>query len=430
MMKYFRSWSDIVFRHKWLIAILCLALFVRVVTAIWLGDVMEILPAGGTHDQVTYDLLAKRVASGQGFTYPEHYYPWVPPDTITSYYSGTMVLQLAIIYKLFGYHPLVARLFFAMLGTAIVFLIYLLASRFFGKLAGLFAAVFAALYSYLILYSATLLTETPFILLLLIAIVSAYIVVEDGNHRYLLLVGIGLAGAILFRMAVLAFVPVFLAWIYFSSRATGRKPISIGLLLIPCAIIMLAVLPWTLRNYGLYGRFMLLESQFGHVFWNSNHPEQGTNFRGPWVAPIPEELLELNEADLTYELLRRGRKFVVEDPVRFLLLTVSRIKYFFTFWPTADSSLVNNIARVLSFGILLPFMAAGLALSVRNWKRFLPIYLFLLIHIGVYVSSWVMVRYRVPADVLLLPFAALAVTQLISYLNTQRNRWVIRQVPT
>jgi 4-amino-4-deoxy-L-arabinose transferase-like glycosyltransferase len=339
-----------------------------------------------------------------------------------------MVLQLAAIYKLFGYHPLVARLFYVLLGTAIVLLIYLLGTRLFGKQAGLLAAIFAALYSYLILYSAALLTETPFILLLLVAIVSAYIVVEDGDHRYLFLVGIGLAGAVLFRMAVLAFIPLFLAWIYFASRASSRKPVTIWMLFIPCIMIIVAVLPWTLRNYRLFDRFMLLQSQFGHVFWNSNHPGQGTDFSGPLVAPIPEELTELNEADLTYELFRRGRLFVVQDPIRFILLTVSRTKQFFTFWPTSESGLASNIARILSFGILLPFMGAGLILSMRNWKRYLPIYLFLLIHITIHVTSWVMVRYRIPADVLLLPFAAMAVTQLISYLNVQRNGRAIRQV--
>lgn len=249
-------------------------------------------------------------------------------------------------------------------------------------------------------------------------------VVEDERDEAFWLVGIGLAGALLFRSAVLVFIPVFLVWLYLASPGAARLQTKVVKYLVPAGIIFVAVLPWTVRNYRLYGRFMLLQSQFGHVFWNANHPDQGTDFRGPWVAPIPKELLNnLNEADLTYELLRQGRQFITEDPGRFLLLSVDRFVYLFTFWPTADSSFMSNIARLLSFGIMVPFMLAGLALSLRQWRRLVPIYLFIILHIGIYVSSWVMIRYRVPVDAVLLLFAGLSVATLMSLVRKYWQRW-------
>jgi 4-amino-4-deoxy-L-arabinose transferase-like glycosyltransferase len=399
---------------QWLLLILILALAARVATAVWLGNTMEVLDAGGTHDQVSYDMLAYRVASGYGFTFPEGWYPWVPPDTHTSYYSGSMVLHLAFIYKLFGYHPLISRLLYALLGTAIVYLVYRLGKRLFGETVGLLSAACAAGYSYLILYSATLLTETPFIFFLLLALNAAYEVAETGSRKHLVVLGVALAGTLLFRMAVLPFVLALLVWIYFSARQSAR-PIKLLHLAVPLGLIVLAVLPWTVRNYLLFERFMLLESQFGHVLWNSNHPDQGTNFRGAWVAPIPAELLKLNEVDLTNELLKRGVQNILADPGRFFLLTLSRVKFFFTFWPTADSSLMSNLGRVFSFGILLPFMLFGLYLSLPQWRKVLPLYLFLVIHLGVYLVSWVMIRYRIPADTVLLVFAGLSLATIVQY---------------
>ena len=239
------------------------------------------------------------------------------------------------------------------------------------------------------------------------------------NLRHWVVLGLALAGTVLFRMAVLPFVFILLAWIFFSARHADR-PVRIWQCLIPIAIIALAIMPWTIRNYRLYGRFMLLESQFGHVLWNSNHPDQGINFRGAWVAPIPPELLTLSEPEITNELLKRGVQNILADPGRFTLLTLSRVKFFFTCWPTADSGLMNNAARVLSFGIMWPFMLYGLYLSRRQWQRCLPLYLFLVIHLGIYLVSWVMIRYRIPADTVLLPFAGLAIVDIAGRIQ---RRW-------
>jgi 4-amino-4-deoxy-L-arabinose transferase-like glycosyltransferase len=397
--------------RQWLVLILILAFIVRAATALWLGDTMAVLDAGGTHDQVSYDMLAHRVATGHGFTFPVAWYPWVRADTVTSYYSGTMVLHLAAIYKLFGYHPLIPRLLYTFLGTIVVYLVYRLGKRLFGQPAGLVAAGLAAAYAYLILYSATLLTEIPFILFLLLSLNAAYDLIEKNDLKHWVVLGLALAGTALFRMAVLPFVFVLLVWIFFSARHSDR-PVHIWQCLIPLAIIALAVMPWTIRNYRLYGRFMLLESQFGHVLWNSNHPDQGISFRGAWVAPIPPEVLALSEPEITNELLIRGVQNILADPGRFALLTLSRVKFFFTFWPTADTGLINNAARVLSFGILWPFMLYGLYLSHRQWQLCLPLYLFLVIHLGIYLVSWVMIRYRVPADTVLLVFAGLALATI------------------
>lgn len=399
----------------WLLLILLLAFLLRAGTAVWLGNKMEVLEAGGTHDQVSYDMLAYRLAQGYGFTFPQAWYPWVPADTPTSYYSGIMVLHLAVLYQIFGYNPLIPRLLYALLGTIIVLLIYRLGKKLFGERAALLAALLAAVYAYLILYSATLLTETPFILFLLLALDQAYQLLETPRPGTFLLLGVGLAGALLFRMAVLPFVAVLLIWLVLKLRQQ-QKRYPAWQILIPCGLMVVAVAPWTIRNYELYGRFMLLESQFGHVFWNGNHPDRPSDWgEVGWVAPIPADLADLNEADLTYELLSRGQQEVLAHPDRFLRLTLGRARVFFMFWPSASSSLMSNVGRVLSFGLFLPFMLAGLILSLKSWQKLLPIYLFLVIHLGVYLSSWVMIRYRVPADALLLLFAGLTFSLIVEW---------------
>jgi 4-amino-4-deoxy-L-arabinose transferase-like glycosyltransferase len=397
-----------------LLVILLLALLSRIVTAVWLGDEMEVLPAGGTHDQVTYDMLAHRVAEGYGFTFPTYWYPWVKPDTETAYFSGTMVLHLALIYKIFGYHPLIARILYAFLGTAVCYFLYKIGQQLFDERTGLIAAALAAGYAYLILYSAALLTEMPFIFFLLLALHLALKL--DAQSRILewVVYGLALSGLLLFRMAVMPFVVFILIYTAFKLHTGLQKLYKLA---IPVIVIVTSILPWTYRNYRLFNRFMLLESQFGHVFWNGNHPDRDLEFEVSWVAPIPEDLRQLNEADLTYALLHRGISNVLSNPGRFIVLTLNRIKVFFQFWPSSNSSTISNFARVMSFGICLPFMIYGLVLSLKKWQKYILLYAFVVIHCSIYIVSWVMIRYRSPADTVLLLFAAYGINDIYSRLT-------------
>lgn len=394
---------------RYLAVILILAGLLRISLAFYLGDSAYSWPV---HDQDSYDALAQRVLAGKGFSFDRAWYPWVEPDTQTSYYSSTIVLYLAGIYAVFGHHPLAARIVTALMGTMACFLTYRLGRRLFGAQVGLIASALAAGYAYLAYYSAALMTEIPFITAILLALDTSVELTAKSTWTRWLRLGIALAIAVLLRMAVLPFVFVLLIWIYLRSE---KRPSLVNILL-PILIIIMAVAPWTYRNYRLYGRLMLLESQFGHVFWNGNHPDRDAGYHfeeAAWVAPLPQDISGLNEAEKTYALLQRGIQNVLANPCRFVTLSLSRARVMFTFWPESHSTTLSNISRVLSFGVLWPFMLYGLALSLRQWRRCMIIYLFIVIHLAVYLASWVLIRYRLPADAVALPFAALAISDLV-----------------
>ena len=48
---------------------------------------------------------------------------------------------------------------------------------------------------------------------------------------------------------------------------------------------------------------------------------------------------------------------------------LSRAEEYFKFWPSPHSGLLNNWARVLSFGLCLPFMVLGVVLSLGDARR-------------------------------------------------------------
>jgi hypothetical protein len=58
-------------------------------------------------------------------------------------------------------------------------------------------------------------------------------------------------------------------------------------------------------------------------------------------------------------------------------------------------------------------MVAGLVLSLREWHRWMLLYLFIVAYTFVHIISWVQIRYRMPVDVTLVPFAALVLVALV-----------------
>jgi len=398
-----------------LVWILIVALLLRVAIALLLGNAIR--GYSGAQDEITYSMLGHRVAQGFGLTFPTNWYPWIKANAPQSYFSDTISYYLAAIYTVFGYQPLAARLITGLISTASVALIYLLGARLFGRTVGLVAAGIAAVYAYLIYYGVTLVTEPLFIFALLVSMLLTYSLLDRPNTWKWLALGAALALAVLLRMAVVFFVVPLLVWLAWRLKQQRWHA------LIPLLVIALAVAPFTIQNYQTWGRFLLLEANFGHVFWNGNHPDSLGNFHPYRVFPIPPDVLALNnDVDITNELLRRGIQNVLNDPGMFVMLTITRLREFFLFWPTTESDLFANLLRVFSFGLMWPFAAAGLWLSRRQWRDLLPIYIFMVMHTGVYAVTWTMIRYRIPLDAFLIPFAAVAGVQLYSWIAASRRR--------
>jgi hypothetical protein len=135
----------------------------------------------------------------------------------------------------------------------------------------------------------------------------------------------------------------------------------------------------------------------------------------------------LDEAALDQALLGRGIQFIVDDPGRFFLLSLSRIPPYFMFWPSRDSSQISNLSRVTSFGLFLPFMLYGLIRSVldrRKYESTRPmslLYLFMGVYALIHVLTWTLIRYRLPIDAILVIFAGLALVDLASRVPALRK---------
>ena len=434
------------YKNRWLAGILIASVFLRVAAAFYLGNEVVNLP--GTHDQISYHTLAIRVTGGFGFTFGETWWPITQAGAPTAHWSFLYTLYLVGVYLIFGPNPLVARLIQAILvGLLQPYLAYRIGKQLFSETIGLVAAGLTAVYIYFIYYGAALMTE-PFFITLLLGGLYLTILMANAIPRAEIktsiwsqlklpaLLGLALGGAVLLRQLFLVFIPFLFLWIWWVRRKQSLR-ITLAGLFTSSAIIILMILPFTLYNYSRFGHFVLLNNNSGYAFFWANHPIYGTHFlpilppeMGSYQSLIPTELRNLDEAALDQALLKRGLQFVIDDPIRYILLSISRIPVYFMFWPSKDSGTISNLSRVASFGILWPFMLYGLFRAIADRKMsfldrlasppFLLI-LFVSIYTLIHLLSWALIRYRLPIDAVLLVFAALAFVDLAQRVRTWRR---------
>ncbi len=431
-----------------LFAVVVVAVSLRLASALFQGNTVVELP--GVYDQLSYHELAQRVVGGYGFSFGEGHWPATPAGEPTAHWSYLYTLYLAGIYALFGVQPLAARAIQAVIvGVFHTVLIWRIGRRTFGPEVGLLAAAFSACYVYLFYYAGGLLTESFYFVGILWTIDVAQRIVEDRpprQHRGWLIaaapwlelgLAIGVTG--LLRQLYLLFVPFLFLWIWWNRAAPpnqegGRvarhlRPHALAGLAVATVVVVALIAPWSMRNYRVFGTLTPLNTNAGFAFFWGNHPIHGTSFI-PILEPkiyldlIPEELLVLNEAELDRALLQQGIGFVTEDPVRYILLSISRTREYFKFWPSAQSGMVSNLSRVASFALFLPFMLYGLWRSFGLWRRpqhaqqraqLALLYLFVIVYTGIHLATWTLIRYRLPVDTIMLLFAALAVTTLLRH---------------
>jgi hypothetical protein len=447
----FRCLSVITSTKGLLIGIAIVAILLRLGSALYQGNTVTDLP--GINDQISYDALARRVIDGYGFSFAEDWWPATRAGEPTAHWSFLYTLYLAAVYALFGAQPLVARLIQALVaGVFHGWLAWRIGRRVFGPTTGLVAAGLSAVYIYFFYYAGGLLTETFYIIGILWTLDVALRLAETtrrkdskddlGTPKWWpwLELGLAIGVTVLLRQVFLAFVPFLYLWLWWQMSA--RQPVSsisarfssmfrcpaIKGLIGATLIVVLLIVPWTIRNYRVFGTFVPLNTNAGYAFFWGNHAIHGTSFipllpvEGPsYFELIPEELRPLNEAELDSALLKRGIASVAADPARFALLSISRTREYFKFWPSSESGTISNVSRVGSFGLFLPIMLYGLLMSGSRMRKpanqgqragVALLYLFIGVYTCVHLLTWTLIRYRLPVDAVLLIFAAYGIEDL------------------
>jgi 4-amino-4-deoxy-L-arabinose transferase-like glycosyltransferase len=229
---------------KLILFILVLAFLVRLAWVLF-------TPALPTSDFKWYERVAAGLASDHGYSSGE---------TPTAYRPPGYPLLLATIYRFFGRSLTAAQFANVLLGTLTVYLTYMLARRVFSENIALVASVMVALFPSLILYCGLTASENLVTPLLLLALAAYLCALQAQKAAYLVFSGIALGLATLTRPMMLL-LPVAL-WIYSALKLRDLKRVTVCTGLLSGAMV-LCILPWTLRNYAVFHRFVPVSTNSG-----------------------------------------------------------------------------------------------------------------------------------------------------------------------
>ncbi len=236
-------------------------------------------------------------------------------------------VYIAVFEYFFGPTPMAVLLSQAICGSLTVLLVFLVGRRV-NKRVAIIAALLAAVDPLSVAFSATLLSEIPFTLVMMFSLWLCMNIME--NPRPItpwLLLGLSWGIATYLRgEAVLLIFPLigWGGWMCIKNQAGHR--LGIYLKMTVSLLLMIACLmPWWIRNYRIFGQdFFRMSTLQGISLYEAVYPQATGGPRQSDIRP-PPSIKNLNESQRDLAWTRRAWRCVFADPLRIAWLAVIKI---------------------------------------------------------------------------------------------------------
>lgn len=263
-----------------------------------------------------YYARAVDLAAGRGLTVDG-----VP----TAYWPVGYPLLLAGLFLLTGPSLLAAKLLNVVLGLGIVWLSYRIARRLFdSEEAGRMALLLLAFYPNQIAYTSLTATETPFLFLMLLG--CLILLREKPRLR-----DDGLAGIVFGLGCLTKPTMLFVPAVFFGLSLLSRfRWTNVARAVVVYSALGLVILPWSIRNYEVFGRPVFIVTSGGINLLIGNNPVANGGY-GP-ADPVSETLVEAEKDEGAREIVARtiARRYIVEHPWRTLGLIPLRLWHLYS----------------------------------------------------------------------------------------------------
>lgn len=215
-----------------------------------------------------YEVMAMNLLAGRGLVYEFLGIPYAS-------FTGPVYPALcAVVYAVTGSSHVAMVVVQALLSAMIPVVIAGLGRELFGNRVGLLAGLFVTVHPGLLIYTTKL---HPLVLetLLFSSVAWGALWLRRRPSRWRQgWVGLALGLAILSRPTAILLMGLVAVWLCAGqtmSRARALR-VALGTLMIALGV----VLPWTLRNYRIHHRLMLVQSTSGISFWKGNNPQSAS----------------------------------------------------------------------------------------------------------------------------------------------------------
>ncbi|HVB58744.1 MAG TPA: glycosyltransferase family 39 protein [Candidatus Acidoferrales bacterium] len=418
---------------------------VRVVTSLWL----ILLAAAGLrfgyawHEQrkIPSELLVARfqqetgniaysLATGKGFSSP-----WLRESGPTAYLAPVYPLLLAGIFRIFGIETI--HSFFATASLNIVFSvatcvpIFYAGKRIVGSGVASTAAWFWALLPNAVIFPFEWVWDTSLSALLAATLLwAALAVAESPRSRRWCAYGLLWGFALLTNPALGSLLPFLIGWAGYRAQDPRFLRLQRLALAVGCAI--LCCVPWTVRNYAIFHKFVPLRSSLGLELYIENNENYGNHPR-VWPYNITRErevyrFFRMGESAFMDEEMHKALQFIFSHPRAELRLCSYRFVSFWMGTPDplqdffASDSLFLRTVFLASFLLLLGTLA-GIVVLFRKHDGFaFPLASFPVIFPLIYYITHASLRYRHSIDPILVLLSAIAAATALHQLVHRRDK--------
>lgn len=339
-------------------------------------------------------------------------------------------LVIGGLYSLFGENPLWVQLLQCLLAAGTCWLAYDMGRRIFNERTGVVAGLLCALHPLLLRYIADLHLETLLTFLFTLTVWATVRFHGKPTIANAALLGLAGGAAALTKAVVLLYPFLFVfAWLtirWFSKQRPADRGPSLATL-VTIGVVMLAVIaPWTIRNYRVTGKFVLITTGFsdaflrGYIFSEADYAllrrppyTDAENASNAWFESLARAAgTEWQRDDYETEqvLGREVRRKLAAEPGEFVRkFTVG----LFAFWyemTSLKNSLVTGICALFAWTL------AGVG-AVRSGREDRPIWMFLLpaVHLNLLLAVLLALgRYSAPVIPALLVASAFGVDTLLA----------------
>jgi 4-amino-4-deoxy-L-arabinose transferase-like glycosyltransferase len=373
--------------------------------------------------------IAASLAMGNGFSWPENvpYAGFYRAGQPTAWMPPVYPFLMAGVFKIFGIFSEQAAMaleFFQTIVSALTCVVlYFVGKRLYNAKAGLVAAFLFAMYPPAIHFAVQKTWSTSLFACCLLLIILMFLRRADHPHvRGGILLGFMLGFTALVDPVIIGTYPFALVWLFLKAEGDRRTIAKMMVaMLITC---FLCISPWLIRNYFVFGQFVLIKSNLGNELFKGNNEYATGNIRLRSEREFTDaEQAYLNQSDEVARnrfLFGKAFTFIKEHPQRFARLTMSRFIYYWTF---TEGSLRKIWVPLAAYFAVLTLAIIGLILSRAGGKDVQFMLLFLLsFPLPYYFTVVGLLRYRFPLEPLLMVFAAYAL-QWLGW------RWKILSIP-
>jgi 4-amino-4-deoxy-L-arabinose transferase-like glycosyltransferase/Flp pilus assembly protein TadD len=385
--------------------------------------------------------LAERIISGHGL-----------PDE--PYYRAPLYpYLLSFIYWFTGKSVYFSRLIQIILGSLLPILVYILGVRLFNKQIALIAGGIACFYPTFVYFDSSFLITSIMVLLTTLLVWQLYRSQDTGRLMPFVLAGLLLGLTALARPNILLLGPALIVWVWvvlMPKLGMKRAILSYAAIGLTCLAV---IIPVTVRNYIVAKDLVFISWQGGINFYLGNCRDANgwsataSGMDATWERMYDESIM-IPEADAKHKLLRseissywyaRAWRDIQSDVGAFIARLVNKARFVFNGFEIPNNQniyMVRSFAPIIKpimfvdvlyfpYGVLAPLALIGAGLSVRRWRKFILLYIFISAYAISVIVFFVCARYRQPLIPVLILFAAYAIYEFYRHIRSRNIKWIL-----